>query len=100
MRERKSHTVRRVASARYAALSNGGGVGGTPPSRPDRGNPRVPSTPVRPGWGAPPTVQTWPGGYPGYPPHPDLGCGTPSRPAMGYPPVPTLDGVPPLRGVD
>ena len=25
LRERKSHTARRVASARYAALSNGGG---------------------------------------------------------------------------
>ena len=35
LRERKRHTARRVASARYAALSRGGGVpyprvGGTP----------------------------------------------------------------------
>ena len=54
-----------VASARYAALSNGGGGGG----------------------GLPYPVLGW-DGVP--PPHPDLGWGTPpsplSRPGMGYPP--------------
>ena len=90
LRERKRHTTRRVASARYA------------------------------GWvwwdGVPPTIQTWDGVPPhhpdlgwGTPNHPDLGWGTPppSRPGMGYPqpsrpgfeyPPPTIqtwDGVPP-----
>ena len=46
LRKRKRHTVRRVASARYAALSNGGG-GGVP----------------HPDWGYP--IQSWLGG--GYP---------------------------------
>ena len=59
LHECKRHTARRVASARYAALSNGGWGGSTP------------------------TIQTWPGGYP---PCPDLGWGKPpSRPGMGYP---------------
>ena len=71
LRERKRHTARRVASARYVALSNGGG---DTPSSPGRG-------------GTPPTIQTWPGGYPPHhpdlagggnpPPCPDLGWGTP-----------------------
>ena len=96
LRERKTHTARRVASARYA------GRGDTPSSH---------------GWGVPPTIQTWDGvppptiqtwdgvlppptiqtwdGVPpptiqtwdGVLPHP------PSRPGMGYPfPLP-----PPLK---
>ena len=32
LRERKRHTARHVSSARYAALSNGWGAGGTPAS--------------------------------------------------------------------
>ena len=72
-REHKRHTACRVASARYAALSNGWGVS-------------------RPGWGVhqvPPTIQTWLGGTLGIPL---------SRPWMGYPlPTQTLDGIPPPR---
>ena len=95
----------RVASARYAALSNGwGGVphpvlvvvggypiqswwwGGTlgPPHHPDLagGTPHHPDL----GWGTPHT-QTWDGvppppSSPGVPAHP------PNRPGMGYPPPP------------
>ena len=61
LRECKRHTACHIASALYAALSDGGVphsvlvVGGNPP-------------PSRPGWGVPPTIQTWPGGYPWYPP--------------------------------
>ena len=54
LRERKRHTSRRVASARYAALSNGGG--GTP-SSPARGVPPgmgLPLPPPGPGMGYPP----------------------------------------------
>ena len=111
LRERKRHTARRVASARYAALSNWWGVGGTPSSSGWRGYPiqsRVggvtPSSPDR-GVGTP--VQTLGAVLPpsaewGSPcldlewgiPHPDLGWSTPlARPGMGYPPQ--LDGVPP-----
>ena len=57
LRERKRHTARRVASAHYAALSNGWG-----------------GTPSRPGWG----------GVPWAPPHhPDLEWGTP-HPDLGW----------------
>ena len=120
LRECKRHTARRVASARYAALSNGGGypiqswgegvshpimmVGGypiTPSSHCGGGG--VPQVPLVQSWdGVPPPDLGW--GTPlsrsgmGYPPHPDLGWGTPpSRPGMGYPPVQTWDGVPPSR---
>ena len=111
LRERKRHTARRVASARYD-----GGGGGTP-SQVQRGYPvpgpgrEVPhprsregtlsqlrgGTPSRPGWGegVPPSIQTWDGVIP---PWPDLGWGTPppARPRMGYPHLPQdLGRVPP-----
>ena len=94
LRERKRHTSRRAASARFAD-----GGGGTP-SSPGQGD-----TPSSLGqWGVPrnmildegtthqqngvsPPIQTWDGIPPsisrmGYspPPHPDLGRGTPSPP--------------------
>ena len=98
LREHKRHTICRVASARYAALSNGGGglphpvlaggvpypvlVRGVPPSIPGMGTPPV-------SWMGYPSAWTWDGvppiswmGYPlpgsgiGYPDHPDLGQGT------------------------
>ena len=76
LRERKRFTACHVASARYAALSNGEGVphpvlvvGGT-----------LPTTTMQT-WsgGVPPTIQTWSWGSPGTPL-------PPSRPGMGYPP--------------
>ena len=48
LRERKRHTARRVASARYAALCNGGGRDGVPPWTwvpPDMGYPQRWGTP-------------------------------------------------------
>ena len=102
LRERKRHTARRVASARYAALSRGEGtlphprVGGYPiPGW--RGYPShvliVGEYPI-PGWGV-----SWPGldvggttHHPdlagGYPPSSRPGCSTPppSRPGWGTPP--------------
>ena len=120
LRERKRHTARRVASTRYAALSNpdlvGGGVphpdlvGGRgvtppPPSRPGLGGVPHPDlvrggTPSKPGQGGTATIQTWSGGYPGLPP-------TPSRPGWGVPhpdlvrgyplTIQTWDGVPPTQ---
>ena len=101
LRERKRHTAHRVASARYAALSNG-----------DGGYSRYPPTPSRPGWGTPPrnpdlagvpsTIQTWLG-HPPSPSRPDWGTPPPtiqtwleyppSRPGIGYPQ--TCDGLPP-----
>ena len=128
--ERKRHTARHVASARYT----GGGGGGVPP--------------IQSWWGGVP-IQTWPGkdtpsshggGVPQVPPHhpdlargvphpvlvgstlgtphhPDLDGGTPhpdlargypwylppSRPGQGVPKVPsnqTWDGVPPIQTWD
>ena len=100
LRERKRHTVRRVASARYAALSNGGYPiqswwGGTlvPPHHHQdlaRGYSRYPTTTIQT-WDGVPPIQTRDGvplnqtldGVPptqtwdGVPPHPDLGQGTP-----------------------
>ena len=122
LRERKRHTARRVASARYAALSNGGGAGGYPiQSWWGEGG-----TPIQSWWGVPKGTTHHPDlarGYPGYPPtihtwtgvpphHPHLAgsWGTPSlsrvplplsRPGMGYPtqtwstPTQTCDRVPP-----
>ena len=70
----------------------------------------VGSTPPRPGQGSTPDIlplQTWSGGYPGYPPPPRPYWGTPpppSRPGQGTPPSrpgwgtphhPDLTGVPP-----
>ena len=92
LRGRKRHTACFVASAHYAAVSNGWGV----------------PHPVL----EPPTIQTWPkgvppyhpdmacGGTPGYPHHPDLvgGGPPPTRPGMGYPPTQTWDWVPPNLG--
>ena len=100
LRERKRHTARRVASARYAALSSGWGGypipgwgvpqsgldGGwyPPPHHPDQGTPPHHTNlagggdsplPSRPGMGHPPWL--------GYPP-------PPSRPGQGTPP---RDGV-------
>ena len=89
LRERKRHTARRVASARYAALSNGwgrgypsspGGGGGTPPTIQTWSWGGVPST-IQTWDGVPPTIQTW--------------DGVPPRPGMGYSPTQTWDGVPP-----
>ena len=106
LREHKRHTTHHIASARYAALSNGwgdtpsspGGVGYPgypPPSRPGQGVP-LPHLTIQTwsGWGTlgTPTIQTW-DGYPptqtwdGVPSHLDLGWGTPlPRPEIGYPP--------------
>ena len=76
LRERKRHTAHPVASARYAALSNGwmGGGGypiqswwGVSPSRPGQGV-GTPGTPP------PPTIQTWP-------PHPQTWDRVPPFPA-------------------
>ena len=125
LHERKRHTTHCVASAHYAALSNGGGgypiqswlwQGGTPSSPgwgypipgPGGGYPIIQSwlgdTPSSPGQGGTPSqVQ---GGIPhqlaGVPPWTwDLVPPSPSRPGMGYPlqldgvPPPTWDGVPP-----
>ena len=52
-----------------------------------------------PGQGGYP-IQTWSGGYSGYPPYLDLGWGTPlPGPGMGYPPLPRPGiGCPPLPG--
>ena len=107
LRERKRYTARRVASARYAALSNGGGGGeGLPHPLLDRGYPiqswlgggeyPIQSwlegvTPLsRPGMGYPP-IQTWDG----VPLCPDLGWGTLPGQLDGIPPIQTWDGVPP-----
>ena len=141
LRERKRHTARRVASARYAALSpdERGGGGCTHPVL-DWGGYTICCVasacyagggggiyPIQSWWGvshpvmAPPTIQTWPGGYPRYPPpyrpgqggtpgtphHPDLGWGTPPPPSdlgwgtphpdleWGTPTIQTWDGVVP-----
>ena len=105
LRERKRHTTRRVASTRYAALSNPDLVEGGYPIQ------------SWSGWGVLPTIQTRSEeggthpdlimGYPppsrpgwGYPPPSRPGQGvTPSRPGRGYPRYPptnqTWDGVPP-----
>ena len=118
LRERKRHTARRVARARYADLSGGeypvpcpGGYpvpcwgGGysipCPGGYPMPGLGHTPSQ-VRGGYpilgfggypisGPPPDLR-W-----GTPPQPHLGWGTPlARPGMGYPPYhPDLDRVPP-----
>ena len=94
LRERKRHTARRVASARYADPS--GGVPGVPPPswtwdgvppKPRMGYPPRPGmgypldlgwgTPLDLEWGTPPDLR-W--GTP-----PDLRWGTPpARPGMGY----------------
>ena len=80
LRERKRHTAGRVASARYAALSNGWGV-----THPDLGQGTHPDL----GWGTP--TQTWDR----VPPHPDLGWGTPRTQTWdGVPPTQTWDGYP------
>ena len=87
LREHKRHTARRVASARYAVLSNGGG--GTPSSHGGGGYP------IQSWWGGTPSSPDWwwEGGYPiqswlGVL-HLVLTWGTlgttPSRPGMGYP---------------
>ena len=69
LRERKRHTARRVASARYATL----GGGGTPSSHGGWGVPHPVmvggGTISSHGWGVvprvpSPTIQTWPGGTP------------------------------------
>ena len=109
LRERKRHTVRRVASACYAALCDGGGqTWGTPPDMgypPDMGSPQDMGYPPKT-WGTPTPdmgyLRTWgtPNmGYPsemGYPmdmrwgtPPQDLRWDTPPRPEMGYPPTQT-----------
>ena len=123
LRERKRHTARGVASARYAVLSNGKGrgvthpvmmVGGTPSSHGRGGD--TPSShgggwgvphpdlaggtppPSRPCWGIPlvPPIQTWDG----VPPTP--GMGYPHHPDLGWgtPPTQTLDVVPPIQTWD
>ena len=101
LRERKRHTARLVASARYAALCNGGGDTpgrGVPHLRSKGGVPHLRSkgggTPSQVQGGYPISGRGVPhlrlGGYPGYP-HPDLRWGPPLlRPGMGYPPYPDL----------
>ena len=115
LRERKRHTARRVARARYADLlrvgwgtqSHARGV----PSPRSRGVPSLRSGgyPI-PGPGGVPQPMSR-GGYPGLGwrvPHPRSRGGTPSqvwwgvpgtppssRPGWGTPPPQTLDGVPP-----
>ena len=86
--ERKRHTASRVASARYAALCNGGArTWGTPSLT--WGTP--PGHGVSPPWhGVPP--QTWGTPQPemGYPlPRPEMGSPLP-RPEMEYPPRPGM----------
>ena len=101
LRERKRHTARRVASARYAGWGGGlprpGMVGGYPIQSwwgvphlvmVERGIPH----PVMVG-GYPPTILTWPGGeYMGVEAPSRPGCGDtwgtppPSRPGWGTPP--------------
>ena len=77
LRERKRHTARCVASARYAALSNGGGGGVPHPVMMGV----VPHPVMVGGTPGSPPIQTW-DGVPlqtcdGVPPHPDLEQGTP-----------------------
>ena len=100
--ERKRHTARHEASARYAALSPNWGGGRLPHpvlegdthSVMEGGAPEMGYPPPRPGldWGSPP-IQTWDGGT--YPPtyHPD--------PVVPPPlPVQTWDGIPLLQSWD
>ena len=118
------HTSRRVASARYAALSNGEGV---PHPVLDRGMGGYPiqswpgGYPIHSCWGRYPRIppiQTW-DGYPLCPdlewdtplphsdlgwstphPHPDLGWGTPRSRRMGYPSLSAGWGPPPVQTWD
>ena len=93
LRERKKHPARRVASARYAALSNGGVpypiMGGGVPIQSWPGG--YPNPVLARGY----PIQSWPGGYPiqSWP------GGYPSQSLVGVPGVtPTIqtwDGVPP-----
>ena len=92
LRECKRHTACHVASACYAALSNG--WGGTPSSPGGGGGTLGTPTPSRPG-GYPRCIPNNPDLVRGYPP--------PSRPGMGYPhpdlrwgtPTHTWERVPP-----
>ena len=106
LRERKRHTARRVASARYAVLSNGGypiqsWVGGVPHPVLAGGTPSSPG-----GWGYP--IQSWPGGYPiqswpgRYPIQSWPGGGVHPHTIQTWIGVPPHqpDGVPPCQGVD
>ena len=79
LRERKRHTARRVASARYAALCNGGVDMGSPP---DIGYPPEMGYPWT--WGTPPDLR-W-----STPPYPDLRWGTPPRNVNRQTPVKTV----------
>ena len=106
LRERKRHTARRVASARYPALSHGGGV-----PHPDLAGGMLDTPHVIPdlaggGTWVPHTIQTWPRGTLGTSPpsRPDWGVPPPSRPGWGTrplsagwgaPTIPDLAGVPP-----
>ena len=109
LRERKRHTARHLASARYAALSNDGGF----PIQSWTGGYSIPGLdegayPIQFWMGYPrgTPVQTWDGYPPSKPgtgyspmnwmeyPHLDLGWGTPSTSWMGYPTW-TWDGYPP-----
>ena len=123
LRERKRHTARRVASARYAALFNGGGGlphpvldgwrgvpypvldgGGVTPSSPGWGEGGTPSRPGQ-GVGVPHPVLVQ-----GGTPHPELEWGTPcqldgipppqSRPGMEYHPSRPGMGYPPPHQLD
>ena len=94
LRERKRHTSRYVASARYAALSPdwGGGGRGTPSQAGPGGGEGQGCTPsqVLVGGGCP--IQSWMGGVP----HPRLGGGYPiqSWTWNGVLPIQTWDEVP------
>ena len=108
LRERKRHTASRIASARYAALSNGWGEGGSPdtpaPSIQTWSGRGVPSPTIHPGQVRgypryPSTIQTWSGGTPGNPHNPELGWGTPPTQTWDWV-SPHLDlgwGTPPPR---
>ena len=110
LRKRKRHTARRVASARYAVRSNGGGVHRVLPHHSDLGYPHHPN----PGYPAPskprvpphhpdlargvpgvnPTIQTW--GYHHTPSRPGQGVPrvSPNHPDLGYPPHHPDPGLP------
>ena len=127
--ERKRHTARRIASARYAGggtpCSHGGGVphpvmvGGIPSSHGGGGVPHpvmVGGTSSSHGGGGLPhtvmvgeyPIQTWPGGTLGTTHHPDLAGGTLGTPhhsdlargTLGTPTIHTWDGVPPMQTWD
>ena len=95
-KDNKKVLLRSKCSLCWWGLGGGrGGVGGGVPHPVMVGG----GTPYSHGGGYPPTIQTWPGGYPRYlppPSRPGMGYPPSSRPGMGYPPtIQTWNGVPP-----